>query len=231
MLCVAHPQFVTYFYAPTKPEREKNPCKSRNRTKQPPVCTLLLNHRIDASKIVNVALAFFIITLPRPLHRETLERPNSGNHRAPEPRDGCAVDLAPRRIQVPRNRWRHHPARSARARRQPVDFPKGFAARRCLLNEDEEEGVQDDGEDVADREAEVNGWVEKGVRDVEEARDDHVDDWVEDRYEEEEAVDPDLLGRNREDDGLDEKSDDAVDSHDYTHGPYRHSQSAGSVQE
>lgn len=168
---------------------------------------------------------------PIPLHLKALDRAQNRHHGAPIPRQRRTIDPPPHRIQIPRNRRRNHPARGARARREPIHLAQHRRAGRRLLDQDQQQRIHQNRKEVAHGETRVDGGVQPGVGHGQQPGHEQVGDGVEDGDGDEEAVDADALGEDREDDGLHDEGDGALHGHDHADGLEGEAEAAGGVEE
>ncbi|KIH91815.1 hypothetical protein SPBR_01202 [Sporothrix brasiliensis 5110] len=102
----------------------------------------------------------------RAVNREALQRTDQRDKRSTVPRQGGAVDAAADRVQVTRNGRGDHAAGGAGAGGHAVDFAEHRGRRRGLLYEDEQQRVDQDGKEVAQGHAGVDGRVQPRGRHV-----------------------------------------------------------------
>lgn len=149
------------------------------------------------------------------LHREALDRANKSCDGTSPPGQRCAVHPASKRVQVAGDGRRDHPACCTGTGRKSVHFAQDGRTRCRLLNQDQKKRVDDDGEDIPDRQAKVDRRVKHGFRDPDEEGHDEACDRVKNCDEQEKTKDANLLCSDREDDGLYEQGDSSINSHNH----------------
>ncbi len=143
-----------------------------------------------------------------------LQRPDNGHQPREPPCKRGKVELDADAVQQARNRAGEGATRGAGAGGQAVDLAQMGRVGRGLFDEDEEQRVGEDGEEVAQGEAGVDGGVHVLGGQAGEEGDDEVRRGMADGDADEELPHAQPGGHEREDDGLHEQRDDAVDAHD-----------------
>lgn len=166
--------------------------------------------RLGANQILHLTIkvAFSL----GPLHGEALHRSNKSRSRTAPPSQSRAVHSASDCVEVPGDRRRNHAAGGTSTGCETIHPPKvGF--RSCFLDLDEKKRVDEDRENVANGQVEVDGGVQNGLGDPDEEGHQEAGNRMQHGDDDEQPEYSDLLGSDREYDGLDEKGDSPINSH------------------
>ncbi|KAK5634717.1 hypothetical protein RRF57_010430 [Xylaria bambusicola] len=109
--------------------------------------------------------------------------------------------------------WRgNHPTGCSGTRCQTVYAAQHIRTRGRFFDQDQEKRVQDDGQEIADCQADIYSRQEHPIRHIYETRDDKIRDRVKRSNEDKKPKDANLLRGKGEHDNLNEKCDPTIDS-------------------
>lgn len=123
---------------------------------------LLLRHHIphEASHRSNCSNLVF-----GPLNRKNLHSSRDGHKPASPPSERGGADLSTNTVKISCKRWCNGTASSARRRREPIDFTQNRSQWCGFFEQDEEDGIGEDGGEVSNRDAGIDAEVERVIGD------------------------------------------------------------------